>query len=141
MLFLQVFQQVVKVQFLPVFLGWLIQKFSPKIASVIGKPLILIAIAVCKLVKYTFPSQFFEQAMPSVLNKPEHRYNLLFLLLLILLLLSGFRLMRQIGILPLVVIALVVVISLAIGHFLGGSEVEKRSALAIACIARNWSLD
>ncbi len=31
-------------------------------------------IAVCKLVKYTFPSQFFEQAMPGVLNKPEHRY-------------------------------------------------------------------
>ena len=32
-------------------------------------------IAVCKLVKYTFPSQFFEQAMPGVLNKPEHRYK------------------------------------------------------------------
>ena len=32
------------------------------------------------------------------------------------------------------------VISLAIGHLLGGSEVDKRSALAIACIARNIGL-
>ena len=105
----QVFQQVVRVQFLPIILGLLIQKFSPKITSVIGKPLIVIG-------------------------------NILFLLLLILLSVPGFRLIRQIGILPLVVIVIMVVISLAIGHLLGGSEVDKRSALAIACIARNIGL-
>ena len=105
----QVFQQVVRVQFFPIILGLLIQKFSPKITSVIGKPLIVIG-------------------------------NILFLLLLILLSVPGFRLIRQIGILPLVVIVIMVVISLAIGHLLGGSEVDKRSALAIACIARNIGL-
>ena len=105
----QVFQQVARVQFLPIILGLLIQKFSPKITSVIGKPLILIA-------------------------------NTLFLLLLIILIIPGFRLILQIGILPLVVIVMMVVVSLAIGHLLGGSEVDKRSALAIACIARNIGL-
>ena len=105
----QVFQQVARVQFLPIILGLLIQKFSPKTTSVIGKPLILIA-------------------------------NTLFLLLLIILIIPGFRLILQIGILPLVVIVMMVVVSLAIGHLLGGSEVDKRSALAIACIARNIGL-
>ncbi len=60
--------------------------------------------------------------------------------MLILLSVPGFRLIRQIGILPLVVIVIMVVISLAIGHLLGGSEVDKRSALAIACIARHIGL-
>ncbi len=105
----QVFRQVARVQFLPVILGLLIQKFSPKTTSIIGKPLILIA-------------------------------NTLFLLLLIILIIPGFRLILQIGILPLVVIVMMVVISLAIGHIFGGSEVDKRSALAIACIARNIGL-
>ena len=105
----QVFRQVARVQFLPVILGLLIQKFSPKTTSIIGKPLILIA-------------------------------NTLFLLLLILLIIPGFRLILQIGILPLVAIVMMVVISLAIGHIFGGSEVDKRSALAIACIARNIGL-
>ncbi len=105
----QVFQQVARVQFFPIILGLLIQKFSPKTTSVIGKPLILIA-------------------------------NTLFLLLLIILIIPGFRLILQIGILPLVVIVMMVVVSLAIGHLLGGSEVDKRSALAIACIARNIGL-
>ena len=105
----QVFQQVARVQFLPIILGLLIQKFSPKTTSVIGKPLILIA-------------------------------NTLFLLLLIILIIPGLRLILQIGILPLVVIVMIVVISLAIGHLLGGSEVDKRSALAITCIARNIGL-
>ena len=105
----QVFQQVARVQFFPVILGLLIQKFSPKITSAIGKPLILIA-------------------------------NTLFLLLLIILIIPGLRLILQIGILPLVVIVMMVVISLAIGHLLGGAEVDKRSALAIACIARNIGL-
>ena len=106
---LQVFQQVARVQFLPIILGLLIQKFSPKTTSVIGKPLILIA-------------------------------NTLFLLLLITLIIPGFRLILQIGILPLVAIVMMVVVSLAIGHLLGGSEVAKRSALVIACIARNIGL-
>ena len=105
----QVFQQVARVQFFPVILGLLIQKFSPKITSAIGKPLILIA-------------------------------NTLFLLLLIILIIPGLRLILQIGILPLVVIVMMVVISLAIGNLLGGAEVDKRSALAIACIARNIGL-
>lgn len=105
----QVFQQVARVQLLPVILGLLVQKFGPKIASVIAKPLMLIA-------------------------------NSLFLLLVILLIVPGFRLILQIGILPLVAIVVMVIISLAIGHLLGGAEVDKRSALAISCIARNIGL-
>ena len=39
-----------------------------------------------------------------------------------------------------VVIVIMVVITLALGHLLGGSEGEKRSALAISTIARNIGL-
>jgi BASS family bile acid:Na+ symporter len=39
-----------------------------------------------------------------------------------------------------VVIAILVIVSLAIGHFLGGPDDDKRSVLAIACIARNVGL-
>ena len=37
-------------------------------------------------------------------------------------------------------IAIVAILSLAIGHYFGGTEVDKRSALAIACLARNLGL-
>jgi BASS family bile acid:Na+ symporter len=37
-------------------------------------------------------------------------------------------------------IAILVIISLAIGHFLGGPDNDKRSVLAISCIARNVGL-
>ncbi|ELS04227.1 putative Na+-dependent transporter [Xenococcus sp. PCC 7305] len=66
--------------------------------------------------------------------------NSLFLLLIILLIIPSFRLMVQIGAFPLVAIVLMVIFSLAIGHIFGEAEVGKRSALAIACVARNVGL-
>jgi BASS family bile acid:Na+ symporter len=106
---LQVSQQVAMVQLIPLILGLLLQKFRPKIAQVIAKPIGLLG-------------------------------NVLFVLLLILLIVPAFRLKVQISILAMVVIVIMVVSTLAIGHLLGGSEVEKRSALAISTIARNLGL-
>jgi BASS family bile acid:Na+ symporter len=42
--------------------------------------------------------------------------------------------------LPLVAIAMMVIASLSIGHALGGPDDDKRSILAISCIARNVGL-
>ncbi len=66
--------------------------------------------------------------------------NSLFLLLVIVILVPAFRITLQIGILPIVAIIVMVVVSLGIGHLLGGPDLEKRSAVAIACIARNIGL-
>jgi BASS family bile acid:Na+ symporter len=106
---LDVAKQVMVVQFLPVSLGLLIQKFGGKLATIIGQPLITIA-------------------------------NGLFLLLVILLCIFGLPAIFKLWGLPIVAIALMVVASLGIGHWLGGPEDDKRSVLAISCIARNVGL-
>lgn len=64
----------------------------------------------------------------------------LFLLLVIVLLIPAFRLTLQIGLGPIIVMILMVSVSLGIGHGVGGSDVERHTALAIACIARNIGL-
>jgi BASS family bile acid:Na+ symporter len=66
--------------------------------------------------------------------------NALFLLLVILACIVGLPLLFKVWGLPLVAIALMVVVSLGIGHWLGGPEDNKRSILAISCIARNVGL-
>ncbi|MGH2415261.1 MAG: sodium dependent transporter, partial [Microcystaceae cyanobacterium] len=106
---LEVAKQVTIVQFLPVSLGLLIQKFGSKFAEALGQPLVLIA-------------------------------NGLFFLLVILLCIFGFPFMLKVWGLPMVAIAIMVVASLGIGHWLGGPEDDKRSILAISCIARNVGL-
>jgi len=106
---LEVAQQVTLVQFVPVSLGLLLQKFGTKYAGAIARPLTLIS-------------------------------NSLFLVLIILASIVGIPLMFKVWGLPLVAIAIMVIISLGIGHFLGGSDGDTRSILAISCIARNVGL-
>jgi BASS family bile acid:Na+ symporter len=106
---LDVAQQVMMVQFLPVILGLLLQKYGAKYAEAIARPLTIVS-------------------------------NGLFLVLIILASIVGLPLMFKIWGLPLVAIAIMVIISLAIGHFLGGSDEDTRSILAISCIARNVGL-
>lgn len=106
---LEVARQVTLVQFLPVSLGLLLQKFGTKYAEAIARPLTIVS-------------------------------NGLFLVVIILASIVGLPLMFKIWGLPLVAITIMVIISLAIGHFLGGSDGDKRSILAISCIARNVGL-
>jgi BASS family bile acid:Na+ symporter len=106
---LEVARQVTMVQFLPVTLGLLLQKFGAKYAVAIAKPLTLIA-------------------------------NGLFVLLIVLACIVGLPLMFRVWGLPLIAIAIMVIVSLGIGHTLGGPDEDKRSILAISCIARNVGL-
>ena len=106
---LEVAQQVTVVQFLPVTIGLLLQKFGTKYAEIIADPLTMIS-------------------------------NSLFLVLIVAASIIGLPLLLKVWGLPLVVIAILVIVSLAIGHFLGGPDDDKRSVLAIACIARNVGL-
>jgi BASS family bile acid:Na+ symporter len=106
---LEVAKQVTMVQFFPVTLGLLIQKFGTNFAEKIAQPLIFMA-------------------------------NSLFLVLVVLACIVGLPLMFKVWGLPLVAIALMVIISLGIGHALGGPDDDKRSILAISCIARNVGL-
>lgn len=105
----EVARQVAIVQFLPVSLGLLVQRFGPKLAAVIGRPLNVVA-------------------------------NVLFLTLVILALIPGLRMIVHLGGLPLSAIVIMVIVSLTIGHILGGPTEDERSALAVASIARNIGL-
>ncbi len=106
---LEVARQVALVQFLPVGIGLLLQRFGPGLVNAIGKPLNVIA-------------------------------NGLFFLLIALALIPGARVILQIGVLPVMAIAIMVATSLVIGHLLGGPTADQRSALAVSCIARNIGL-
>ncbi len=66
--------------------------------------------------------------------------NFLFLVLIILACIIGFPLLFKLWGLPLVAITIMVVVSLGIGHVLGGPNEAQRSILAISCIARNVGL-
>ena len=105
----EVARQVAIVQFLPVSLGLLVQRFGPKLAAVIGRPLNVVA-------------------------------NVLFLTLVILALIPGLRMIVHLGGLPLSAIVIMVIVSLTIGHILGGPTEDERSVLAVASIARNIGL-
>jgi BASS family bile acid:Na+ symporter len=110
----QVARQVARVTFLPVMIGLSLQQFAPGLAEVFSKPVRMLA-------------------------------NILFILLLLMLVLllalvPKLRAMLNVGGQLAVAILLMVVISLAIGHLLGGPRRDQRSALATACIARNVGL-
>ena len=110
----QVLLQVGKVTFLPVIAGLLIQRFVPRIAASIARPVQVIA-------------------------------NVLFILLLVLIVVilaiaPDARAMLNLGGVSLAAILIMAAAALAIGHFLGGPTRQQRSALAIACIARNVGL-
>ncbi len=107
-------RQVARVTFLPVIIGLLIQRFAPKVAELMGKPLRMLA---------------------NVL------FIMFFVVLIILLVLApDLRLMLNLGSLSTAAIIIMLGSSLAIGHLLGGPSREQRSVLAIASIARNVGL-
>ncbi|MBE9196825.1 sodium dependent transporter [Synechocystis sp. LEGE 06083] len=66
--------------------------------------------------------------------------NFLFFILVILACIIGFPLLFKLWGLPLVAITIMVIVSLGIGHVLGGPDEDHRSILAISCIARNIGL-
>jgi bile acid:Na+ symporter, BASS family len=110
----QVARQVAQVTFLPVIIGLSLQQFAPRLAEVLRKPVSMLA-------------------------------NILFILLLLMLILllalvPELRAMLNVGGQLAAVILLMVVISLTIGHLLGGPRRDQRSALATACMARNVGL-
>jgi len=66
--------------------------------------------------------------------------NVLFALLIAAILVPSVRMILHFGTLPALAIVIMVGISLALGHLLGGPVPDERSALAIASIARNVGL-
>jgi bile acid:Na+ symporter, BASS family len=111
---LDVARQVAQVTFLPVVAGFLVRYFLPAIAERIGKPL---------------------RMLGNIL--------LIILLALVVVLLAiapDLRMMLNVGWAATMAIVLMVALSLASGHFLGGPTQEKRSVLAITSIARNFGL-
>jgi BASS family bile acid:Na+ symporter len=106
---LEVARQVIMVQLLPVSIGLLLQKFTPKFAENIAQPLNFIA-------------------------------DILLLLLVILAGILGIPLFFKVWGLPMVVITIMIIVSLAIGHSLGDHNDDTQPILAISCIARNVGL-
>ena len=106
--------QVGEVTFLPVIISLLIQRFLPRVARAIAKPV---------------------QVIGNVL------FLLLLVLIIGLLVIApDFRAMLNIGIKPIAAILIMVALALTIGHLLGGSLREQRAVLAVASIARNMGL-
>lgn len=106
--------QVGEVTFLPVIIGLLIQYFAPGIAQRVDKPV---------------------QVFANVLF-------LIFVLLLIVVLVIApdLRGRLHIGGPAITAIVIMVAVSLAAGHILGGPSQAQRSVLAVGCIARNAGL-
>ena len=111
----QVARQVAQVTFLPVdSAGLSLQQFAPRLAEVLRKPVLMLA-----NILFIF---------------------LLLMLVLLLALVPELRAMLNVEGQLAVAILFMVVISLTIGHLLGGPRQDQRSALATACIARNVGL-
>jgi len=66
--------------------------------------------------------------------------NILFLILVLVLFVTGIDLVMEAGWRANLAISLVVIMALAAGHLLGGPDAQTRTALAIATIARNIGL-
>jgi BASS family bile acid:Na+ symporter len=111
---LDVARQVARVTFLPVIAGFLVRRFLPGVAARIGNPLRVLA-------------------------------NILLIILVLVLVVflaiaPDLRAMLNLGWPATSAIVLMVALSLAAGHFLGGPTQEKRAVLAVASIARNVGL-
>jgi BASS family bile acid:Na+ symporter len=111
---LDVARQIGRVTFLPVIAGFLVRRFLPGVAARIGSPLRVLA-------------------------------NILLIILVLMLavllaIAPDLRAMLNPGGPAVTAIVLMVVFSLAAGHFLGGPTQEKRAVLAVASIARNVGL-
>ena len=66
--------------------------------------------------------------------------NGMFLALAIVILVKGLDAVLEAGIIPILAITLIAIASLAIGHFLGGHDLDTRATLAIANTTRNAGL-
>jgi BASS family bile acid:Na+ symporter len=111
---LDVARQIARVTFLPIALGFLVRRFLPAVAARIGNPLRALA-------------------------------NILLILLVIglavlLATAPDLRTMLNLGGTAITAIVLMVALSLATGHFLGGPTQAKRAVLAVASVARNVGL-
>jgi len=111
---LDVARQIVRVTFLPIIVGFLIRRFLPAVAARIGNLLRVLA-------------------------------NILLILLVLglavlLAIAPDLRAMLNLGWPATMAIVLMVALSLAAGHLLGGPTQEKRAVLAVASIARNVGL-
>jgi bile acid:Na+ symporter, BASS family len=111
---LYVARQVAQVTFLPVIAGFLLRYFLPALAGRIGNPLRILG-------------------------------NILLIILLLLAVVAlviapDLRMMLNVGWEATMAIVLMVALSLASGHFLGGPAQERRTVLAITSIARNFGL-
>jgi BASS family bile acid:Na+ symporter len=76
-------------------------------------------------------------AMSATVGKAA---NILFMVLALVLIVTGFELVLEAGWRAVLAISLLVVLALAAGHLLGGPDARTRTALAIATVARNMGL-
>jgi len=111
---LEVARQIAQVTFLPVIAGFLIRRFLPGVAARIGNPLRVLANILLII--------------------------LVLMLVVLLALVPDLRGMLNLGWPATAAIVLMVALSLAAGHLLGGPTQEKRAVLAVASIARNVGL-
>jgi BASS family bile acid:Na+ symporter len=111
---LDVARQIARVTFLPIIVGFLIRRFLPAVAARIGNPLRILSNILLII--------------------------LVLVLVIFLALAPDLRAMLNLGWPATMAIALMIVFSLAAGHFLGGPTQEKRAVLAVASIARNLGL-
>ncbi len=110
----EVASQIVRVTFLPVVIGLLLQRFAPKLVAVIGKPLNVLANVLFLLLVLVI--------VAALVMGPELQAKLL------------------LGWPAVAAILIMAVAALAIGHLLGGPRPDQRGGLATACIARNIGL-
>jgi BASS family bile acid:Na+ symporter len=111
---LDVARQIARVTFLPVIAGFLLRRFLPGAAARIGN--LLRTMANILLVLLVLGLTVLLAAAPDL------------------------RAMLNLGGPAITAIVLMVALSLAAGHFLGGPTQEKRAVLAVASIARNVGL-
>lgn len=106
---LQVFKQVLSMQFIPLAIGLGIRAGIPDLA---------------------------EDLHPFI----KQIGNAMLLALSVVILIKGLDAVLEAGIVPILAITLMAVTSLAIGHFLGGHDLETQATLAIANTTRNAGL-
>ncbi|NJK64519.1 MAG: hypothetical protein HC921_19155 [Synechococcaceae cyanobacterium SM2_3_1] len=113
-------------------------------ATIISDPVAVLKAIVTVQVLPISAGIMIRQILPDIANKLEPSVtkiaNILFIALILLLLVSTFHLLIGVGATPFIVSIPVVAIWLVIGHYLGGPNLDERSALAVGSIARNVGL-
>jgi BASS family bile acid:Na+ symporter len=121
------------------FWGFIYNAIFP--ATIISDPVAVLKALLTVQVLPIGAGVLIRQALPDMANKIEPSVtkiaNILFVALILVLLVGTFHLLIGVGALPFMVGIPVVAIWLVIGHYLGGPNLEERSALAVGTIARN----